>query len=246
MPYCPNCDMEFIDGITTCSDCGEPLVASKEFAEAVKRQELEEERSRQQTELEAMAEGSTLFDESEGEETGTSYLGIPGNKMKRSSEASRVYIKKSQQYEDLKSSASAFLLVGGAILIFSILCWMNVVKLPMVGVSRIISQSVGTLMGIGSLIVAVTSAKSAKAVSGQVQEEETATRELIQWFLSHHTGDELDARILSESGDLVPEERSLKRFELIQDILITSHDIVDPAYVDLLAEEIYGNIYGDE
>lgn len=30
MPYCPKCDMEFIDGITTCSDCGDPLVESEE------------------------------------------------------------------------------------------------------------------------------------------------------------------------------------------------------------------------
>lgn len=30
MPYCPKCDMEFIDGITTCTDCGGPLVESEE------------------------------------------------------------------------------------------------------------------------------------------------------------------------------------------------------------------------
>lgn len=30
MPYCPKCDMEFIDGITTCTDCGGPLAESEE------------------------------------------------------------------------------------------------------------------------------------------------------------------------------------------------------------------------
>lgn len=30
MPYCPKCDMEFIDGITTCTDCGGRLVESEE------------------------------------------------------------------------------------------------------------------------------------------------------------------------------------------------------------------------
>ena len=38
MPYCPKCDMEFVDGITTCSDCGGPLVASKEEADRLKRE----------------------------------------------------------------------------------------------------------------------------------------------------------------------------------------------------------------
>ena len=37
MPYCPKCDMEFVEGIKVCSDCGGPLVESKEVAEAMKR-----------------------------------------------------------------------------------------------------------------------------------------------------------------------------------------------------------------
>ena len=32
MPYCPKCDMEFVEGIKVCSDCGGPLVESKEVA----------------------------------------------------------------------------------------------------------------------------------------------------------------------------------------------------------------------
>lgn len=36
MPYCPKCDMEFVDGITTCSDCGGDLVGIKEAYERQK------------------------------------------------------------------------------------------------------------------------------------------------------------------------------------------------------------------
>ena len=32
MPYCPRCDMEFVEGVTVCSDCGGPLLASEEEA----------------------------------------------------------------------------------------------------------------------------------------------------------------------------------------------------------------------
>ena len=35
MPYCPKCDMEFIKGVTVCSDCGGSLFESKEEALAV-------------------------------------------------------------------------------------------------------------------------------------------------------------------------------------------------------------------
>ena len=44
MPYCPKCDMEFIDGITICSDCGGPLAESKEVCDALKKKTKEEEK----------------------------------------------------------------------------------------------------------------------------------------------------------------------------------------------------------
>ena len=47
MPYCPRCDMEFVEGVTVCSDCGGPLLASEEEAKAMKAQmekEMEERR----------------------------------------------------------------------------------------------------------------------------------------------------------------------------------------------------------
>lgn len=248
MPYCPKCDMEFVDGITTCSDCGGTLVASREIADAMKKQAEQEAMARRQAEYEAMqAEflAADAADEADDASMDHADSEDPSVVVRRAPVRNRVYVKKSQQYDDLKSSASAFLLVGGLLLVFSILCWMDVIKLPMAGVSRIISQSVMTVLGIGSLIVAASSARSAKAVGAQIADEENVTQELIQWFADNYNGNELDAQILRESGELAPKELSLKRFELIQDILITTHDIADQAYVDLIAEDIYARLYQD-
>lgn len=251
MPYCPKCDMEFVDGITTCSDCGEMLVASKEIAEAIKRQKQEEAMARRQAEYEAM-QAKFLATDAENASDGMvdpSGSGIASEdqakEVRRAPVRSRIYVKKSQQYDDLKSSASAFALVGGLLVVFSILCWTNVIHIPMTSTSRIISQSVMAVLSIGSLIVAISSAKSAKAVGAQIADEENVTRELIQWFADSYSGDRLDRQILQESGELVPEELSLKRFDLIQDILITTHDIADQAYVDLVSEDIYAKLYQD-
>lgn len=241
MPYCPKCDMEFIDGITVCSDCGGTLVESKEAYEAEKKKEQEAARLARAEREAAMEEGALDPAAPYGD------LSAVEASMKEKSQAPRphVYVKKAQQYEDLKSSSTAFLLVGGGLLIFSVLCWAHVIPLPLAGISGIISKSVMTVLGLAGLYVAWTSFQSAKKVAGQVAEEEEATRQLVGWFVASYTGDGLDRQIIGECGDLAPEELALKRYELIQDLIITNHDIADQDYVDALAEEIYGKLYTD-
>ena len=39
MPYCPKCDMEFVEGITACTDCGGPLYESEEAYKMKKKEE---------------------------------------------------------------------------------------------------------------------------------------------------------------------------------------------------------------
>lgn len=139
MPYCPKCDMEFVDGITTCSDCGGPLVASKEIADSIKQKQKEEELAKKRAEWEAMqAEWAAETERSNPEDTDASSQTPPDGSMAhaRSAQRTQVYVKKSQQYEDLKSSASAFFLVGGALTVFSVFCWANVVALPLAGTSE--------------------------------------------------------------------------------------------------------------
>lgn len=254
MPYCPKCDMEFIDGITVCSDCGSPLIESRQAAEAMKKEEqekaltrLQEDYKQQMLLMEAM-EKENAEEEAEGQDP--SSLSEESDRKEASQQApqngrtpsfTHVYVKKSQQYEDLKSSASAFFLVGGALTLFAALCWLNILKLPL----GIVSRLAVTAFGLISLIIAFKSMTDAKAVQNQIGDENEKTQNLVEWFVENYKGEQLDEQILSEYGQLVPEELSLKRFDLIQDILITNHDLSDQAYVDLLAEEIYGRLYKD-
>ena len=240
MLYCPKCDMEFVEGVTICTDCGGPLVNSKEEALALAQKEKEELQRQQEEEFtarmrEAEAELAAIKEmaQENGENTETACRREPA----------QVYVKKSQRFDDLQSSASAFLLIGSIMTLGGVLLWLGIIPLPMAGVSGIITKSVLTLMGIGALIVAFTSSKDAKKLSGQIAQEEETTKNIIQWFLDTYTGEQLDKQILSESGQLSPEEHSLKRFDLIQDLLITNKDLADPSYVDLLCEEIYSKLF---
>lgn len=246
MPYCPKCDMEFIDGITICSDCGGPLLESVEAAKALKEQEKAKQDRWQADDLDE------AHSEYEKEYPNQEYQNPPEHenqdflRLQESEESFTpvgIYVKKSDKYQEMKSSASAFLLVGSAILVFTLLCWLRIINLPMVGLSKILFQSVLTAMGTVFLLVSIFTYKSAASLSSQIEEENKKTEELLNWFTDRHTGESLDQRLGEELSGLSPEELSLKRFEFIQDILITSHDIPDQAYVDSLSEDIYSRLY---
>ncbi len=235
MPYCPKCDMEFIDGITVCSDCGGPLMESKEAADAMKRKVLEEELERKMGGFQAqyLAESQEMTDFQENPAL---------ENTPRSRPSSGSYVRKSEKYDDLKSSASAFFIVGTTLTIFSVLCWLNILKLPLGLMSRIAV----TVLGIASLIISFRSSKDAKTIRTQIKEEEEQTKRLVTWFTDHYVGNRLDEQLLSEYGELLPEELSLKRWELIQDLLITNQDVENPSYAELLSDEIYQKLYPDE
>ena len=113
MPYCPKCDMEFVEGIKVCSDCGGPLVESKEVAEAMKKKEQEEQ-------LAAMAQEMDPFSD---EGTDTEFSGDnPPEKSSPAAEPVHAYVDKGQRYDDMSSSASAFFLVGGVLAIGAASC----------------------------------------------------------------------------------------------------------------------------
>lgn len=235
MPYCPKCDMEFIDGIITCSDCGGELVNREVYeAEALARK-------KQQSEA-AYGRGSEMGEPDDTVIRDESGEGLQEQKSQRRP-APGVYVSSRQRYEDLRSSSAAFLLVGGAAALFSALCWAGIIKLPMAELSRLFFQTVSTLIGVACLVVSVRTRSSTAAVLRQAEEEEQRTKEVIDRFLASRTGAQLDGELTKEDPELSGEELQLKRFELIQDYLVTGHDLPDQAYVDALAEELYQKLY---
>lgn len=232
MPYCPKCDMEFVEGVTVCTDCGGRLVESKEVADAMKEEELKkrEELIRQQYEkMMAAAEEKNSAED----DRNTVRRTVP----------SKAYVNKEQRYEDVNSSATAFFIVGGVLAVVSVLSFAGIINLPMYGIMKYIFQGMMAAMAVGSLYVAFSSKKSAAALKTEAATEEKETKEIVDWFIATYSAKDLDSQILSEESDLTDEEMSLRRFELIQDYLITGRDLPDQSYVDALCDMIYGHLY---
>lgn len=215
MPYCPKCDMEYVEGMTTCSDCGGPLVSSREAY--LKEQEAQME----------------SVESSDFETT-------PDVNLFRHAQA---YESTATKYEDLKSSASAFYLVGGLILVLSLLSLAGIVPLPFYGASRILMHGIMLAMGVLFLYIGIHSSIKAKSIHSLIAVEEEKNKKLIDWFLSTYTSVTLDQILAGDYGSMEDGELMLKRMEFIHDALITNHDLPDESYVDELSEQIYARLY---
>ena len=239
MKYCPDCDMEFIDSVQTCTDCGKILVDKDKYFEGKAAREAEEakaEEDRRREMLESMTEEEKeamkeAMEEAEQQTRGRHRGAIP---------EPTVYVTRAERYEDLKSSASAFWIVGAALIILAVAGWAGI--LPV----NIILKLMFTVLAGVSLFIAWKTGEDAKTVKGQIKEEAEVTEQLIKWFLENYTPEQIDEIITRENGELQDEVLALKRIALIQDIYITQYDLADQGYVDALAEEVYGQLFEDD
>ena len=230
MPYCPKCDMEFVEGVKKCTDCGGPLFESKEAADAFMEQAAKKQQDAMKAQYEKLMAAAA---KAEAEQ----------NTAPRKNAPAKAYVNKEQRYEDMSSSATAFFIIGGALAVASVLILAGVINLPMYGIMKYIFQGMMIVMAIGSLAIAFSSRKSANVLKTEAVDEEKETEEIVEWFVNTYSGKVLDKQILAEEKDLSEEEMSLRRFDLIQDYLITGRDLPDQSYVDALCDMIYNRLY---
>ncbi|MBQ6832989.1 MAG: zf-TFIIB domain-containing protein [Lachnospiraceae bacterium] len=230
MPYCPKCDMEFVEGVKKCTDCGGPLFESKEAADACMAEAAKKQQDAMKAQYEKLMAAAA---KAEAEQ----------NTAPRKNAPTKAYVNKEQRYEDMSSSATAFFIIGGALAVASVLILAGVINLPMYGIMKYIFQGMMIVMAIGSLAIAFSSRKSANVLKTEAVDEEKETEEIVEWFVNTYSGKVLDKQILAEEKDLSEEEMSLRRFDLIQDYLITGRDLPDQSYVDALCDMIYNRLY---
>ena len=240
MPYCPHCDMEFVEGVERCTDCGQPLVASKKvwLAGAAER-EAAEEAKKARAMKDWMKENHVTEEdlrqaEADRKRAAETPQARPG---------STLFVPKRQRAGEMKSSVYAFFAVGAFALAATVLSITNVIKLPMSGSSLLFFRLVMAAMGIACLLIGVKTQGDIKKTLEAAEAEEARTKEIEDWFIGKYRSYKIDKFLRSHDYNLDGEELSLQRYAVISELLVTGQDLPDPGYVDYLTERIYNRLY---
>lgn len=144
------------------------------------------------------------------------------------------YVKKSDQYKDLKSTAITFLVFGFAGLIF--------VALNVFGTISVINGTFGyivmSLVFIGFIFVGINSvSRSKKAAADAILEEELTSS--INTWLSENVSEEFIQEIQDDS--LSAEVNFIRTMDRLKEMVTKALGEMDESYLEYVVEEYYNN-----
>lgn len=150
------------------------------------------------------------------------------------------YVKLSDKYADIMSSASTMLLVGGIGIVFMILVFADYINIPLNPETSWLFYSV---MG-GVFIIFIISGIISFMHAAQVKIDAEAENKLID-EINTWASENLSKEYLDENLDLEQPEEILYfgRSDKIKDDIMHEFENADEALVVELAEQIYQNIY---
>lgn len=153
------------------------------------------------------------------------------------------FVKLSDKYNDIISSASTMLIVGIIGILFMILLLTDIIPLPLNTSTAWLFDSVMGGIFIIFIISGIVSFMHAKQVKIDADEEDKLIDELLSWADVNITKDMLD-----EGLDLTQPEELLyfSRADKIKDKLMHQFENADEALIYEYTEQIYQNIYETE
>lgn len=150
------------------------------------------------------------------------------------------FVRLSDKYQDIVSSASTMLLVGIIGILFMFLVLTDTIPLPLNSSTAWLFDSVMGGIFIIFIISGIVSFMHAKQVKIEAEEEDKLIEELLTWANSNITKDMLDKGL-----DLTQPEELLyfNRADKIKDKLMHQFENADEALICEYTEQIYQNIY---
>ena len=153
------------------------------------------------------------------------------------------YVKKSDKYDDVKSSSYTMLIVGVLGLIFVTLTITQVIKIPFNPSTAWLFYGIMAIVFIAFVIGGLVSYTKAKKLKEEAEIEDAKIDEINAWAKENLTADYIDIGLdMNESVEIL----YFSRAEKIKDLLMHKFEDTDEGLIDLLTENIYTRIYEDD
>ena len=159
-------------------------------------------------------------------------------------ETPRLYVRQEDRYEDLSSSASAFLIVGIVMSVLTLLSFGQQLHLPFALPTTALMRFFLLIFALGAFGLYWKTRREASRAYSHIEEEQRITEELESWFLASYAPEQIDLEILGATRHpLRAEALALKRFDFIQDCFLQRYDGMDEGYIEALSEELYKKLF---
>lgn len=230
MAWCPVCKCEYVDGVTTCVDCGSELV-----------DRLSDEKQ-EETEGGFLTEELTDIPEASLDETQTAaLLEFSFDEEQPKPEIKGVYVNNEERAEENRTSAYTLLTVGAIGLVVVIGVFFDIIPIAMAVFSKYMICGVMGVMFILFIVMGIISVRNFKVFKKRAVKENNLTEEIRRWLLENVDPDAVDRALSIE--ELPDEIKYFQRYDHVKRTLQQKFINLDEAYVDRLVEEMYEQLF---
>lgn len=213
--WCPQCRSEYRDGITMCAECGVPLV---------KTLPIEIDPSAAEQKARALDRADSL------------------ENMRALSDGNKAYVEMQAKYEDMKSTAYSFILVGTAGLILMALMFAGIIPLQFAAYMKSI---MGVVMGGMFLIFLVIGVRSYMQLSELKQKVLKETEDIDaakNWFFNQFSAKSVDVSLEIREEEPMQQKFFRRSHFIKQQLQVQFADFGEP-FLDYLAEQFYEELF---
>ncbi len=213
--WCPKCKSEYRDGITVCAECSTPLVKTLPV----------------EVDVSLAQQKVNTLNRIDGREN-----------LQALSDGNKAYVQMHTKYEDMKSTAYSFILVGAAGIILLVLIFTGMIPLEFAAYMK---SMMGIVMGgmfFIFLLIGIRSYMQLGTLRQQVQTELANTDQAKNWFFENFSAKSVDVSTEVREDDPM-QQKYFNRSRFMKQRLQEQFPKYGEAFLDYLTEQFYEELF---